>query len=245
MKGHAMHNVIITKSTREIMFNYRKLRKLRFPYEGNFSYYILFQELCLFLIVFMLDPDSPFFINGSGKPLSRIQNSSGSLLNKIGRVVGIPDLSPTMIRQAAEQYIQTNEAMQEKSDILNMHSKEVGRVIYAKFPTIRSEWVHSMQYIEDGHNGPSQGDPDKQKEKEMNDLEEADEQAKMIYAQNFALEDRIERTSNRRFNPRCNLPSNDRNKLMKLVYKEVFGGVYQTFPGNYIYITCSILKFYF
>ena len=194
---------------------------------------------------FIIDPESPFFINGSGRPLSRIQNTSGSLLRKIGLVVNVPDLSPTMIRQAAEQYIQTNEAMKDLSDILNMHSGQVGRVIYAKFPTIRSEWVHSMQYLEDGHSGASHGELDKEKEKEMNDVEEADEQAKLKYAQNFDLEDRLERTSNRRCNPRCNLPSNDRNKLMKLVYKEVFGGVYQTFPGNYIYITCSILKFYF
>lgn len=35
IKNNDMMNIIITKSTNVILFNYRELRKLRFPNEGK------------------------------------------------------------------------------------------------------------------------------------------------------------------------------------------------------------------
>ena len=148
-----------------------------------------------------------------------------------------------MIRQAAEKVIQGNDEMKKNSQKLLMHSEAVGRVIYAKYPTIRSEWVHSMEQLESAPDNDNEAGVDEEKEKEMNDLEQADEQARIQYAQNFDLEDRMQRNINRRHNSRCNIPPLDRNRLMKLVYKEVFGGVYQTFPGLFVYILLSYSTF--
>ena len=38
LKGHEMHRVIITSTASQILFNYRQLRKLRFPNEGNVDF---------------------------------------------------------------------------------------------------------------------------------------------------------------------------------------------------------------
>lgn len=113
-----------------------------------------------------------------------------------------------------------------------MHSESVGRIIYAKNPTIRSEFIHNMELIEAPHDENAKVLLDDEKEKEMEDLEQADEEARIEYAENFDLEDRFERNMNRRCNRRCKIPPNDRNFLMKIIHKEIFGGVYQTFPGN-------------
>ena len=73
---------------------------------------------------------------------------------------------------------------------------------------------------------------DPEKEKEMNDVEEADELARVQYAEKFNEEDRFQRNINRRCNTRCRIPPNDRIFLQKLIYKELFGSTYQTFPGK-------------
>ena len=36
------------------------------------------------MINVLVDPSSSFFVNGSGLPLGRIQNTKGSILEKIG-----------------------------------------------------------------------------------------------------------------------------------------------------------------
>ena len=207
-----MHRVIITSNTSRILFNYRKLRRLRLGEE---------------------DPDSPFFVNGAGRPLSRIQNTPGSLLNKIGITVGIPDLCPTQLRQAAEEIIQQDDEMRKNSKKLLMHSENVGRIIYQNKPTIRSEWVHSMDLME----GTAEKiDLDVDTEREMKELDEADELARLQYAEQFNLDDRQQRNVNRRCNKRCRVPANDRLFLQKLIYKELFGSIYQVFPGNFVLI---------
>ena len=178
----------------------------------------------------MIEKDAPFFVNGSGAPLSRIQNSPGSLLSKIGAVVGIPDLNPTMLRKAAEQTIQTDSEMRKNSKKLLMHSENVGHAIYHEVPTIRSEWVHRMEQVE-APDGKVESEVDIEMETEMDELEKADAEARVEYAEKFALEDRIQRNMNRRCSTRCKVPSNDRVFLQKLIFKELFGSVYQTFPG--------------
>ena len=207
-----MHRVVITSSTSHILFNYRKLRKLRLGKEV---------------------PDSPFFVNGAGRPLSRIQNTPGSLLNKIGVAVGIPDLNPTQLRQAAEQIIQQNDEMRKNSKNLLMHSEDVGRIIYQNKPTIRSEWIHSMDHIE---GSKEKIDLDMDTEMEMKEVEEADELARLQYAEQFNLDDREQRNASRRCSKRCRVPANDRLFLQKLIYKELFGSMYQVFPGNFVII---------
>ena len=51
-----------------------------------------------------------------------------------------------------------------------MHSESVGRIIYAKNPTIRSEFIHNMELIEAPHDENAKVLLDDEKEKEMEDL---------------------------------------------------------------------------
>ena len=94
---------------------------------------------------------STFFINGHGMPLAKLQNSKGSLLQRIGITCGVPDLNPTMLRQAAERWIQANPEMKNKAQVLNSHSEDVGREIYDKSNArVRAEFINYMKSKEGG-----------------------------------------------------------------------------------------------
>ena len=69
----------------------------------------------------ILDDLSPFFLNGDGRSLSRMQNCGGSWLEKIGRVVGVPKLTVTHLRRAAENLIQKSQDLRDRSKSLNAH----------------------------------------------------------------------------------------------------------------------------
>ena len=95
----------------------------------------------------ILDDLSPFFLNGDGRSLSRMQNCGGSWLEKIGRVVGVPKLTVTHLRRAAENLIQKSQDLRDRSKSLNAHENDVGRIIYDK-EVIRGEFVNKMEYEE-------------------------------------------------------------------------------------------------
>lgn len=61
--------------------------RVRIQFENIFNFHMI-----------SADGDSPFFVNGNGVALSRLQNTNGSLLRVIGVACGIPDLTPTMLR---------------------------------------------------------------------------------------------------------------------------------------------------
>ena len=156
--------------------------------------------------------------------------------------MGIPDLTPTMLRQSAEAIIQADEEMQKNSQPLNMHSNAVGRSIYHNVPTMRSQWVNKLDHLE-ASDKADEVQVDSDMEKEMNIWEEEDELARVEYAENFNLEDRFQRNINRRCSTRCRIPPNDRLFLQKIIYKKVFGSVYQFFPGNLLLDLIVDLKF--
>ena len=175
---------------------------------------------------------SPFFINGNGKPLSHLKNTPGSLLSKIGQTVGVPDLTPTMLRYSLEKLIQSDEKMRNQSKSLNCHSEDVGRIIYHESSIVRSEFVNHTDYVE---GSPAKKKAklsvvDKKRQEEMDEMEEADEKARKLKAQEFMEITRAKRSANVRCGNRVKVQPNHLEFLQKLVLEKVFNNVYQHFP---------------
>ena len=182
--------------------------------------------------------ESQFFLNGEGKNLSKIQNKQGSLLHKIGMICGIEDLTPTMLRQAAEIQIQRREDMRAKSKVLNNHSQDVGRIIYDKSgPVVRVEFVAHRDAIE---NPQKSSEPLTEFESEMQeDMEKMDKEDKKIRERNarsFLEAQKEKRSQNKVVGPRICVGQADRIFLQEFVFEEVFCSIYSYFPKGTFYL---------
>ena len=186
----------------------------------------------------LIDPDSSFFLNGHGLKLGRIQNTRGSLLEKIGITCGVENLTSTMLRQACEKVIQENSQMQARSKTLNAHSSEVGRQIYdASKPIVRTEFVNFC-HIKDKAKDPNRHllNLNSTKLQEMKETDELDEMKKRRRAEDLLQKDREKRNMSRSLGKRCRVLPNDRYLLQQIVFKNVFQNVYSDFPqGNQSY----------
>ena len=179
-----------------------------------------------------LDMDSPFFCNGRGEKLGRLQNTEGSLLRRIGIACGVPDLTPTDFRRSAETKIQKSEAMRSKSDALNMHSETVGRHIYDKSNSrIRCEYVNLMDISErDKSAAPLSPTQDDASDKEMKDIENADKEASIKHAREYLDQERSKKDVNVPLGKRCKVNPLHRFILQTLVSEEIFSSEYKEFP---------------
>ena len=174
--------------------------------------------------------------------MARIQNTPGSLLNKIGIACGIPDLTPTMLRQAAENQVQKNSKMKENSKLITMHSEDVGRHIYHKSgPQIRAEFGNFMDVNVDSPTKKVKvtDNDDKQREEKMQELEEADAEARKLNAKEYLTAERKRRDRSLPTGKRRRVNSLDKEFLLELVFNEVFQSTYQNFPdGKTLSLKC-------
>ena len=184
----------------------------------------------------LVDGDSKFFLNSKGKPLAKIQNTPGSLLNRIGIVCGVPDLTPTMIRQAAEIQIQQNQDMRNSSKVIAMHSEGVGRSIYHKKGSIiRAEFAN---YMDTNVDSPRKKiklseNIDKEKAQKMQIMENADAETRQLNAKAYLEAQKEKRDTNLPTGRRRRLTQVDKQFLQNLIYAEVFQSRKQNFPqGN-------------
>ena len=69
----------------------------------------------------MTDPESFFFVNANNAPLSKLQNTPGSWMEKIGNVTKIEKLNITHLQKSAEYYIQESDKLRGRSKTLNYH----------------------------------------------------------------------------------------------------------------------------
>lgn len=179
---------------------------------------------------------SPFFVNGRGKPLGKIQKTPGSLFEKIGLCCGLPDLQPTDLRRAAEVHIQNSEAMKNKAKVISNHSDEVGRKWYDPTKIVtRAEFVNKVNAIEstkeENKEDNELSDFERDREERMEDLEKIDEKIRMKEASEFLKNEKDNMIARRRKRgPRNKVDLNDRYFLLELVHKEVFQSVHQDFP---------------
>ena len=170
---------------------------------------------------------SPFFVNGRGKALTRLQNSPGSLFSQVALAVGIPDLKTTDLRRSIEGVIQSSEDMKKNSKALNMHSEQVGKQNYdvSKF-TVRPEFVNHVEHME-GLPVPQSTDKDlsqfdKERLERMHEMEMEDAIVRKSIAEKFLTEERRLKGKNVPLGARCKVNSLDRAFLQTLVHQEVF-----------------------
>lgn len=178
-------------------------------------------------LYFLPDLTMPFFVNGRGKALARLQNTPGSYLSKVGLAVGIPDLSTTDLRRSAEGVIQTSDDMKKNADKLNMHSDKVGRQIYdvSKF-TIRPEWINFLEHKE-GANEEQREEEDmsefeKARRQRMYDLDLEDAIIRIRNAKKFLTDEKIMKRKSAPLGPRSKLSGLERIFLQTLVLQKVF-----------------------
>ena len=174
-----------------------------------------------------LDPEKDFFVNASGQPLSRIQNSPGSLLEKIGQVVGIEDLNVTHLRSAMEKVIQDEEDTRGRSSVLNYHSHEVGEDHYLnERPNLRAQFINKLDKKESPIKKPktfkrfSSFDKAREERKRLMEMEDREASKKNALAILDANRDRKQR--NAKYGLRCNILPNHRSFLQSMVYENVF-----------------------
>ena len=166
-------------------------------------------------------------MNGRGKALCRLQNSPGSLFNKVALAVGIPDLKTTDLRRSIEGLIQGSEDMKKNSGALNMHSEQVGKQHYdlSKF-TVRPEFVNHVEHMEGSSDAASKEetltDFEKERLARMHEVEMEDAIVRRNIAQKFMSETKKMKGKNDSLGPRRKVNPLDRAFLQTLVHQQIF-----------------------
>ena len=179
-------------------------------------------------------------IGETGKSLGKLQNVTGSLLEKVGRVVGVPKLNITDVRKAAEAIIQRDERMKRKSTILNSHSQRVGETVYDQTTEqVRGEYVVSMEFKENEKKKKEKESPiDEEREKRKKKKELEDAKISKEHADKYLLSLKERSQKNRGYSKRCKVKQIHKLFLMEIVFKEIFKSKVEVFPrGEIILIT--------
>ena len=158
IKLQAETNIIMDMKTYEIIELYQDVKKM------------LFGKLSL---------DSPFFINFKGNMLSRLQRYPGSLVEKFGNTVGIPDFKMTDVRKALEGAVQGSSEAKNTKDI-NNHTSAVVPVYDNAKQMRRSLFMSSIAAVE------SSGSVDKEEVKQHYNLRKRSDKAERSKIQDEA-----------------------------------------------------------
>ena len=87
----------------------------------------------------------PFFVNFKGKQLAPIQRVKGSLLYKMGKAVGLENLTMNSFRRAAEKSVQGSPKLKEHIKAVQSHSIEVGaKYYYRGGENVRAQFISQM-----------------------------------------------------------------------------------------------------
>ena len=178
------------------------------------------------------DPKSRFFVNKQGKPLGRMQNTKGSLMEKFGIVCGIKNVTTNSLRRAAEVSIQNSPVMKQSVEKLQLHSKAVGLQYYDKTTqNVRCNFVDQLSHME----SPSKNVPEIPPEvkKRRTEYDDEDKEVVVKEAEKILNRSKLKRKSRRSRGNRL-LP--DEKELLMKVYSpginERFNGA---LPGNYFH----------
>ena len=129
--------------------------------------------------------------------------------------------------------IQQNCEMKKTSKVINNHSEDVGRSIYhKKGPLIRAEFAN---YMEKNVDSPSKkiklaDEVDKEKEKRMQVMDEADAQTRKINAKAYLEAEKEKRDASLPTGRRRRLNAIDKRFLQDLIFEEIFQSSKQDFP---------------
>ena len=202
-------NIIITKKSAHLCAQYRKLKEIIQP------------NTCL---------TDPFFINEKNKALSRIQNTQNSLLDKMGKAIGLDEINATMVRQSAEATIQSREDMASRCKLLNMHSRAVGLNHYE--PTQmkqRAEWVNHM-FIKESPLKVE--DISNRNEETTRKMDEEDEILRIKIAKEKIRIHKEKSKEHIQLSRKIRVKPMDKEFLQKIVYEDIFFSKRETFPND-------------
>ena len=129
LKGNVSAELILTRRGEEICKQYRDVKFACLDDEE--------------------DENSSFFVNMKGKPLTKIKNQPGSLLEKLGEVCGVENPTVNTFRRATEVQVQASPIMKQAVNKIQLHSAAVGEKIYDKSGSnTRANFFHQLADME-------------------------------------------------------------------------------------------------
>ena len=179
----------------------------------------------------MTDPESFFFVNANNAPLSKLQNTPGSWMEKIGNVTKIEKLNITHLRKSAEYYIQESDKLRGRSKTLNYHSDDVGVHFYNDPLAERAEFVNYVDQRETPKKIKRRSrsfDLDRAQRKKK--MEEEDKVKKIENAKRLLEAADARRKDNLVYGKRLCVKPNHRLFLQRLIVKECFTDGHINFP---------------
>ena len=100
------------------------------------------------------DNEDLFFVNNKGKHLGPIKRTTGSLLEKVGKVFGVKNPSVNSFRRATEEHVQVSPLMKQASKKIQLHSADIGHRIYDKSgSSTRASFINQLSEIESPRKG--------------------------------------------------------------------------------------------
>ena len=207
MKLGESASIVITKEVNEILLRYRDLKQIVFG---------------------TIDMLEPFFVNFKREKLTPLQRTSGSLLDKMSKVVGAPKLTVNSFRRAAEKVVQGSPKLKEHIKAVQSHSNEVGlRNYYRAGEVVRAQMISNLSDKE----SPASLTTDQVSEavKEARENIEKEERANIMKkAKEKLIEDKMKKNLNYKLNPK------DRSFLQQLFSADENITHALKFPGEFL-----------
>ena len=158
-----------------------------------------------------VEDEAQFFVNIRGKPLTALQNTPGSLLDKLGSACGVNQPTVNSFRRAAEVKVQASPLMKASVENLQSHSRKVGLDHYDRSgDTTRANFIHQLSALESPSKAVVPEVPEAVKLKRQKEQEE-DRERVLRKAKDALLQDRMKKKEKTSY-----LKLEDRDFLQKL-----------------------------
>ena len=189
MKLGQSANIIITKKVLDILLKYRDMKRVVFG---------------------TVKISEPFFVNFKADQLGPLQRTKGSLLDKMGNVVGADKLTVNASRRAAERSVQGSPKLKEHIKVVQSHSQEVGlKNYYRAGEVVRAQFISNLSEKESPIAIPKDKVTDTSTETREN-IEKEERESIVKKAKEKLREDKLRKNFNYKLNPK------DRSSLQNL-----------------------------
>lgn len=151
-------------------------------------------------------------------------------------MVGVPNLSVTHLRKAAEKILQENDKMRKKAKAINNHTPLVGEVIYdPSKSSAKAQFVNRVEKVIESPQKTANTAKritifDEERKLRKKDVEHADKIAREKHAKKVLLRAKLRKSENAQYNQRVRVLSHHRLFLQKLLFKEMFENTVAQFP---------------
>ena len=213
IKMHDSQSIIITKQVADLCVAYIELRNLIIPKDK-------------------VEDHHPFFINDKQKKLARLQNTTNSLLHKMGQAVGT-HITVNTIRKYAETVVQANQDMTAKSKSITGHSRDVGYQWYYNTSHKTQDRAEFVNHCKSKEATSKANVINEERAAKRRKMDEEDEEIRNKKAQEIVRIHQLKSRENLGPGKRIRVNPKDKAWLLEFVSKEVFGSQRSKFPkGN-------------